>query len=261
MRHRAWWIAYAWLAVGASLPAPVRAEEPARKAIEPALQEQIATDRDAQASQKRVDESADATRDLLLQYRQHLSETQSLEEYTRQLSAQVQSQRDEIAFVQKQLVDIESTQRDVMPLMQKMLDTLARFVELDLPFQLEERDKRVKGLQEMMAHADITVSEKYRRIVEAYQIETEYGRTIEAYQDELAGAAPRTVRFLRLGRVALLYQTLDGKETGYWDGKQKKWVVDDSFEHAVEKGFAVANKEGAPDLLEAPIPAPVDKKS
>lgn len=258
MQKNAWVAACIWLAVVAT---PARAAEPAKQSIEPALQEQIATDRDAAASQKRVDETSDASRDLLLQYRQYLTETQSLRDYTQQLEQQVKSQQGEIEYVQKQLVDIEATQRDVLPLMQRMLDTLARFVELDVPFQLEERTKRIDGLNEMMKKADVTVSEKYRRIIEAYQIETEYGRTLEAYQAELPGSEPRTVRFLRVGRIALLYQTLDGAETGYWDAASQKWVVDDSYRQAVQKGFAVADKAGAPDLLQVPVPAPTDGKS
>jgi hypothetical protein len=146
--------------------------------------------------------------------------------------------------------------------MQKMLDTLDRFVEIDLPFQLDERRKRVAALREAMNRADVTVSEKYRRILEAYQIEVDYGRTLEAYQGELgAGEPARTVRFLRLGRVALIYQTLDGEETGYWDAQQQKWVRDDSYRSAVRHGFAVAEKAVAPDLLTVPIPAPVESRS
>ena len=60
--------------------------------------------------------------------------------------------------------------------------------------------------------------ERFRRIMEAYQVETDYGRTIEAYSGKLArDGKPRTVDFLRAGRVALVYATLDGGETGYWD--------------------------------------------
>jgi hypothetical protein len=114
----------------------------------------------------------------------------------------------------------------------------------------------------MMGRADVSISEKYRRILEAYQIETEYGRTLEAYQGELgSGEGARTVRFLRLGRIALLYQTMDGKETGYWNASTKAWVVDDSYRGAVRHGFAVADKAGAPDLLIAPVPAPVAAKA
>jgi hypothetical protein len=257
MRSRA---AALFVALSAAATAAVAAEP--QKSIEPVMQEQIATDRAAIAAQERIDRLSDETRELLLQYRQYLSETKNLGEYVDQLSVQVKSQADEMAFVRKQLDEIDVTAREVMPLMQRMLETLDRFVQLDVPFQLEERRKRIASLQEMMQRADVSISEKYRRILEAYQIETEYGRTLEAYQGELGESeGVRTVRFLRLGRVALLYQTMDGKETGYWDASRKTWVVDDSYRSAVKHGFDVADKVGAPDLLTAPVPAPVEGRS
>jgi hypothetical protein len=140
--------------------------------------------------------------------------------------------------------------------MQKMLDTLGHFVELDVPFLLEERTKRVDGLKEMMGRADVSVSEKYRRIVEAYVVEMEYGRTIEAYEGKLGANDDRTVQLLRIGRVSLLYQTMDLKETGYWDVDKKAWVVDNHYQHAFREGISVAKKLGAPDILFAPVPAP-----
>lgn len=236
--------------------------ETGKRALEPILQEQIQADEAAIASQTNVNELSDETRDLLLQYRQHLSETRNLRDYTRQLDSQVRSQADEIGFLKQQLVEIETTSREVMPLMEKMVVALERFVKLDLPFQLEEREKRVAALVDVMGRADVAISEKYRRIIEAYQIETDYGRTLEAYPGELGeGSETRAVRFLRLGRVALLYQTPDAEETGYWDAEKKQWVTDASYRSAVKHGFAVADKASAPDLLTLPIPAPRESRS
>lgn len=263
--RRALWtlLASAGLAIAAQAE---EAGEPAATApaaaplrLEQVVEEQIASDQEAAAAQKRVDALDDETRALLAQYRQQEAEADSLNAYADQLQTQIQSQVEEMAFIDQQLVEIEATARDVLPLMQKMLATLEEFVALDLPFLAEERQKRVAGLREMMARADVTISEKYRRIVEAYQIEIDYGRTLEAYQGVMGeGDAQRTVQFLRVGRVALLYQALDGRETGYWDAAQKSWVVDESYRHAVKEGFAVALKQGAPDLLEVPVPAPTD---
>ncbi len=101
------------------------------------------------------------------------------------------------------------------------------------------------------------MSEKYRRIVEAYQIEIEYGRTIEAYQGKVDD---KTVDFLRAGRVALLYQTLDGKQTGYWDADAKKWAQDDGYEDAIKAGLKVAKKQAAPDFIVVPVHAPKQVK-
>jgi Protein of unknown function (DUF3450) len=162
--------------------------------------------------------------------------------------------------VQKELGEINETQQSVLPLMQRMIDTLDKFVQLDVPFLLEERTKRVAGLKQMMDRADVSSSEKYRRILEAYQIETEYGRTIEAYDGKLGdGDQAKSVEFLRVGRVALLYQTPDGKETGYWDADQKKWVVDNDYASGTRQAIRVAKKEGAPDLLWIPVHAPVEQ--
>jgi hypothetical protein len=113
-----------------------------------------------------------------------------------------------------------------------------------------------------MSRADVTISEKYRRIVEAYQVELEYGRTIEAYEGELAGGGEsRTVQFLRVGRVSLLYQTLDGRETGYWDAQARRWVVSDDYARDFEEGVAVARKSRAPEMLLVPVPPPKESRS
>jgi hypothetical protein len=250
------------VAATALAAAPAALAQPAG-AVEPAMREQVEADRAAIAAQGRVDALSDEARDLLLQYRRYLLEGQTLRDYIEQLEVQVESQDAEIEFVKGQLVEIETTSQIVLPLMQKMLHALDRFVELDLPFQLEERRRRVDSLEATMKRADVTLSEKFRRIIEAYQIEIEYGRTLEAYQGEVGReeGGLRTVRFLRVGRVALMYQTLNGEETGYWDAEQKRWVVDASYRSAIRQGFAVADKAGAPELLVAPVRAPMESPS
>jgi Protein of unknown function (DUF3450) len=232
------------------------------QSLEALVAEQAAANKAAVASQQKVDAMQDKAQDAAGKYLQALAETESLKKYNDQLGKQVKSQEEEIASIDKQLTEIETTVREVQPLMQKMVDTLGQFVSLDVPFLLDERTNRVQGLKDMMQRADVTVSEKYRRILEAYQIELEYGRTLDAYEGKLGnGADAKTVEFVRLGRVSLMYQTLDGKETGYWDQKQRKWVRDDSYARSVKEALRVAKKVGAPDLLTVPVPAPEEVKS
>jgi Protein of unknown function (DUF3450) len=237
--------------------APLAAHAQAEK-LERALDEQVGIDQEARASQERVDQLDDETQRLLGEYRRAVADAESYTTYAAQLEAQVQSQRDELADMDRQLQEIETTSREVLPLMQTMLDTLEQFVALDVPFLLEERTNRVATLKQMMTRADVAISEKYRRIVEAYQVEMDYGRTIEAYEGQLAGGdpEPRTVQFLRVGRVTLLYQTLDGSETGYWDADQKSWLVANEYAHGFKEGIAVAKKSRAPEMLIVPVPAP-----
>ena len=247
------------LAAGLALPVLAAAQE---ASLERVMQEQLEADAAARASQQRVDALDDETQKLLAEYRRALTEAESYRTYADQLAAQVDSQNQEKAAIEQELVEIETTSREVLPLMQRMLDTLDQFVALDVPFLLGERRNRVETLKQMMGRADVTISEKYRRIVEAYQVELDYGRTIEAYEGELAGAAEaRTVQFLRVGRVTLLYQTLDGRETGYWDANQQGWVVANEYGHAFQEGIAVAKKSRAPEMLTVPVPAPAEARS
>jgi hypothetical protein len=240
------------VAIGAALMAA-----PAGAQLNQALDAQQQVDRESQQAQQQINEIRERTQDAASRYAQALNDADSLERYNAQLSEQVASQETEIASIEQQLLDIETTTREVQPLMQQMVDTLDRFVALDVPFLLDERTNRVANLKNMMSRADITISEKYRLILEAYQIELDYGQTLEAYEGRLeSGGETRTVEFVKLGRVSLMYTTLDATETGYWDHQQKTWVVDDSYAEAVQTALRVAKRAGSPDLLTVPVPAP-----
>jgi hypothetical protein len=215
--------------------------------------EQVKTVEAAQASQKRITQLDEESTKMLADYRQMLAEATSLKSYNDQLAVQVQSQDREVQDMTQQLSQIETTSREVLPMMQKMLVTLEQFVRLDLPFLPDERANRIASLKDMMGRADVSISEKYRRLVEAYQIEMEYGRTIEAYEGKVG---ERTVDFLRAGRVGLMYQTLDGRETGYWDSDSKQWHVDNNYGSAVKAGLKIAKKQAAPDFVTVAIHAP-----
>jgi hypothetical protein len=227
--------------------------------LDDALGQEVSANAAAEGSQKRIDALSDDIDSLTAEYRAALQETRSLEIYNRQLESLSASQEREIESLKRQIDQVTVVSREIMPLMARMIDALGSFVELDVPFLLEERRARVAGLREMMDRADVTISEKYRRLMEAYEIENDYGRNIEAYSAELVkDGGQRTVDFLRVGRVALLYQTLDGQETGAWDQKARQWVeLGDDYRAPVRDGLRMARKEVAPDLLRIPAPAAV----
>jgi hypothetical protein len=226
-------------------------------AVQSNVNEQLGANRAAAASQTKVNQLDDETQTMLGDYRATLRETESLRRYNEQLELQIKSQEQEIVSIQGQILDIERTNREIYPLMQRMIETMEQFVALDVPFLMAERNKRVQTLKETLIRADVSTAEKYRRLLEAYTIEMEYGRTLEAYEDKLVigEGEPRTVNFLRIGRTALLYQTLDGDETGYWDIDKKAWVEDNDYEEHVKDGLKIARKAVAPDLLIAPVRA------
>jgi len=206
--------------------------------------------------QQRIDEIATDTDAMAAQYKAAVQNTRQLEMYNRQIAKLIEQQEKEMSSLRRQIDEVTVVGRGVMPHMEQMIDTLEKFVELDMPFQREERRKRVAQLREIMMRADVTISEKYRRILEAYQVENEFGRTIEAYRGPLGeGEGARTVDFLRVGRNALLYQTLDAEETGAWDRETGTWQRMDDYRNSVRDGLRMARKYAAPDLIEVPMPA------
>jgi hypothetical protein len=239
-------------------PTAAAAEEPSDAAQ--VLRESRAVRRQANvegvASQKRIDEISNETETLFAKYSSTLRQIDSIRVYNRQMQELVDSQEVELASLRDQLDRVDEVGRSVTPLMLRMIDALAAFVELDVPFLLDERTERVASLRETMGRADVTNAEKYRAIMEAYQIENEYGRTIEAYRGTLdRNGREITVDFLRFGRIALVYQSLDESEAGVWNQETRAWEpLDSGYRSAIRHGLRIARKQSAPDLIRLPLP-------
>ena len=208
----------------------------------------------ASTSQKRVTTLAQQTTDLLSEYRAVVRETDSLKIYNDNLEKIVQDQRSEVVSINEQLSGLEATNRGIVPLMLEMIDTLGKIIENDMPFRLEERRARVERLRDMMDQADVTASEKYRRVMEAYQGEMEYGRTTEAYAEALPSTG-QTVDFLRVGRTLLVYQSSDQITTGWFNPATRQYEgLPDRYRLEVKEGLAIAKNEKAPNLVVLPVP-------
>lgn len=214
-------------------------------------------------SQTRINTISDETYDIVGDYKSVLKINEGLEVYNALLQKQLDDQNAELAQIQKSIQDVSLIERQIIPLMVRMIDTLDQFIKLDIPFLMEEREKRVRNLREMMERADVTAAEKFRRVIEAYQIESEYGRTIEAYKGVVTiDGKEKEVDFLRIGRTAALYQTVAKDATGMWNKKTGQWetLPPEIYRNQVSKGLRVARKQVAPDLLILPIEAPESAK-
>jgi hypothetical protein len=213
---------------------------------------------EAEQSQQRVNEIDQATGELVSQYRGLLEQIENAKTYNQQLTQLLAAQEKEKNSLQTQIVRVSNVEREITPLMIQMLDGLDSFVKLDVPFLQAERTRRVESLRTLLDRADATPAEKYRRILEAYQIENDYGRTLETYEGELEqNGTARTVNFLRVGRVAFIYQSLDQTEAALWDQKARAWVpLDDGYRLPIRRAIRIASQQAAPDLVVLPVPAP-----
>jgi seryl-tRNA synthetase len=187
-------------------------------------------------------------------YARSLAQAEITARYNVQIEQQLRSQQEEIASLEAQIAGLDATAVDVQPLLQRMFDELVAFVGNDVPFFKEERDQRIQRLRDLMGQVDASPSEKFRRLIEAYQIEMEYGRTMSSYKQTLADG--REAEMVRLGRVALMYRTVESEETGYWDNARKEWVADPDSAALIEEALSIAK-----DLIVVPVPAPQGGRS
>ena len=223
-----------------------------------ALQQSISlggkNNRQEQLTQQRIDQLSEQTRAMLDEYHVLNRELEALSVYNDQLQRLTVSQQEAKARIHQQMEDIELTQQQIVPLMLRMIEQLNDFVVNDTPFLGKERMQRVSLLRELMDRSDVSVAEKYRRVLEAYQVELDYGRTLETYRDELeVDGDLRTVELLRVG---LYYQTLDGHQAAYWNTQDSSWMpVNAGQRLAIRRALRVASQQAAPELLELPVAA------
>lgn len=228
-------------------------------AVDQAVDERVEVQEQAERSQQEVDQLADETETMEQEYRDTLRKIENAKSYNEQLRKQVKEQNERLASFERQLNEVEETQRNIVPLMSRMIEVLDEMIEVDTPFLPREREARLSALKEMMYRPDVNLPDKFRRIMEAYQIEMDYGRNMEVYEGELErdNGDRLTVEFLRVGRVGLYYQTLDGQESGYWDDANNRWqTLSQDFNAAISKGLKIARKEAPPDFFRIPVPAP-----
>ncbi|MBH97975.1 MAG: hypothetical protein CMM56_05920 [Rhodospirillaceae bacterium] len=209
----------------------------------------------AQAAQDEIDGIVEETRSVAEEYRAVMKEVDGLLVYNTLLDRQIADQEQVLANLRESIDSVQFIERQILPLLTRMIDGLEQFVSLDVPFLIDERTNRVDNLTVLLERADVTAAEKFRVVMEAWQIENDYARTIYTYTDEvdIAGVA-REVDILQIGRVALLYQTADGQESGAWNQRTRSWEpVGNEYRNPIRQGIRLASNQVAPDLLLLPI--------
>jgi len=210
----------------------------------------------AQQSQERINNIVEGTRSLEDQYRAINKEIDGLKVYNRLMRAQVEGQAATLEDIALSMDQVDVINRQIFPLMERMIDGLRQSVALDVPFLMDERNKRMVDLETIMERSDVTVAEKFRKVMEAYQIENDYGTTIEDYSQSLTiDGATRSFNMLRIGRIGLYFQSDDTKITGRWNNETRSWEVDNSARNEVRKGLRVARQLIAPELIIVPVSA------
>ena len=211
----------------------------------------------AQQSQERINSIVEGTRSLEDQYRAINKEIDGLKVYNRLMRAQVDGQEAVLEDISLSIDQVDVINRQIFPMMERMIDGLEQSIKLDVPFLMEERTERIQNLHDIMERSDVSVAEKFRKVMEAYQIEMDYGTSSEWYEATLeVDGEPRQYNILRIGRIGLYFQSDDSSITGRWDNDARQWVRDDAARNDIRKGIRMARQLIAPELIAVPVPAP-----
>lgn len=215
-----------------------------------------AIDREAKAQKKADDWSWDK-RDLV-------DEIRDLK--TRVTWLQYQEEKHEIYIVRvkKNIADLEFKKAEALkvreqldPFLEKVVTRLAVFVAEDLPFLLDERQRRISFLKDSLNDYQLLLSEKLRRVFEGVQVETLYGKMVTSTDTTLnLGGSDTQVSLLRLGRVAMYYLSLDGTQVGRWNDETKDWeTLDEDFVRPIRRVLEMAERKRSVELIELPLGA------
>ena len=213
------------------------------------------TNRSAEASQQKVDALSRETRIMLEEYRSLKESSAYQEAYTRELEQLDAAQKAQIESLNKQIAQARITRQRILPLMRSMVDALEKFVVLDLPFHHEERIRSVIQLRQRLDRPDISVAARFRLLLEAYQLEQDYSRTVEAWRGPVQrDGESYSVEYLRLGRTALYYQSLDREHSAYWDRDLQTWIaLDAGHNRSLAAALRIARNQAAPELMKLPF--------
>ena len=228
------------------------------QSLDEVLGVRASTTQDGRTSQIKIDSLSEHTRDLLTQYKQVMKIVDGLRVYNQQQERLIGAQNQEIRELDESISQVTVINRQMGPLIEKMIANLEKFIDLDVPFLMKERTERIEFLKDTFDRADVSVAEKFSQVLQAYQVENTYGSSLDVYSETIeVNGQEVLVEMLKWGRVALVFQTLDGETTGVWDTKAGDWhILGEEFRLGIRNGFRIAKKTQTADFVHLPVPAP-----
>jgi hypothetical protein len=206
-------------------------------------------------SQTKIDNVYEQTQELIGEYRSVVDEKEIIKVYNDHVARLVADQNASIESFNDQIAEVDKTKQNVVPLMYRMIDTLEQFIKADVPFDTEKRLARIELLRSTMSNSQVTTSEKYRQVLDAYLIEKDYSSVVNATQGVLKlDGRDITVDFGRLGRIAYVAQSLDMKNAWVWNNTTKSWdALGDEYLKPITTLIRMARKQASYDLVKLPI--------
>ncbi len=193
--------------------------------------------------------------DLINELRQIKIETQWLELQKKKYSGYVASNQRKIEEIEETNSRYAIIALQLESAMIDYLEELKILINEDLPFLTEERQTRIKFLQDSLENPDLSLGEKFRRFAEALNVEAAYGTDMEVnFEDALFDKKPTELLVIRVGRIAYYALTLDMKQAGVWNKEKKSFEKTNEDEHKMLLALHEAiNSKQFIDIIPVPM--------
>ena len=208
-----------------------------------------------QKTQKKDDAWEKTKQELIARYQSLKIERDRLLQEKAGAEGAVTAVRERVNEAERKVIESHTIRNELKSYLESVFGRLETFIKRDLPFLPKERAYRIASVRHTLNQPQVSGAEKYRRVMEALQVETEYGRTVDVYQDtiELDGQAV-LVDILRLGRLCLFFETPDGKQAGHYERVEKKWMIlPPRYRRDIHKAVEIARRERSVELVKLPI--------
>lgn len=208
-----------------------------------------------QQTQKKEDTWAGKKVKLMARYRSLKANKGRLEKLKLETERELDSQKTRVAELERKIKESARIKKELQSYLESVVAQLEEFIKRDLPFLLKERTNRIVSIKNVLARPEVPAAERYRRVMEALQVETEYGRTVEVYQDTIKlNGQSVLVDILRLGRLSLFCQTPDGRVVGHYDRAAGEWTpLPSRCRREINRAVEMARRERTIDLVKLPI--------
>ena len=232
----------------------------AQEIVDETLNSQVDANIPGIVAQKEIDNLDEQAKKLYYEFKDTVSEYEGLRRYDDQLEKIVFSQEEEINSILKQIDSLDNVNKEILPFLKETIDSLRKFVNLDIPFLKESRLARLDNLDSIILKSNVTTAEKFRKVFEAYQVETAFGNTIETYPGFIELERQTiTVDYFRMGRLGWYYRSANGKESGYWNKFEDSWVhTNGKLNDEIKLALDIANRQTPPNFITLPV-QPVEK--
>ena len=232
----------------------------AQEIVDETLNSQVDANIPGVVSQKEIDNLDEQAKKLYYEFKDTVSEYEGLRRYDDQLEKIVFSQEEEINSILKQIDSLDNVNKEILPFLKETIDSLRKFVNLDIPFLKESRLARLDNLDSIILKSNVTTAEKFRKVFEAYQVETAFGNTIETYPGFIELECQTiTFDYFRMGRLGWYYRSANGKESGYWNKFEDSLVhTNGKLNDEIKLALDIANRQTPPNFITLPV-QPVEK--